>query len=433
MRSPLNQLKRLEVSQGLLTLLLAVTASSACVKQSEDIEREGSSRKSSLDAGNAEELNRYGTVVNIEDVGDATGKSSTDDEKSLNDVLPECGVDDISDRDVETFSTVMKYTYIREINAGVAKALVPLTSTLNLRGTLAETTLDVVVEVGNLAGTINGAPVIDLAPIAVRAEELAREFRGPVTGFSEPLNSNYHKDWKGIFCSVPKSNKLKNTRNGYSTEVDFYPAYAPNISPIADRVRYEEELGDFKFFRVKATVTSTNNPILTKKEYEGTVIIEKIPNVRSIPADAGIGSEPFRGDTAYRVTNRFGTEDETLALGFHLWTEYYIDHGQRSFSNIIADVGDDHLMYFKGVYKGEATPTVKASYTADVKPILEGSCTSCHSSAPRVDLSSYAKAKANGDDLVSRVISNSMPPGSKLSQAQKDTLKAWKAAGYPEN
>lgn len=423
MRSPFKDKARLQLGISFLALS---SAFGACVRQSEETTRDGEPRKSRLEPGSLD--SQLGTVVNIDDAADS-GSKSEDDDVDPNDVLDECGVDDVSDRSRPTFSTQMSYTYDRIINAGVAQAKVPLTSILNLKGTLDETTLDVTVNVGALAGTINGAPVpeSELGPIAARAEELAKEFRGPVTGFSLKTLTVPHKEWKRIVCSVPSSNKLRNTRNGHETEVEFYPAYPPNVSPIADRVRYEKELGDYRFFRVKATVTKTDNPILTKKEYEGTVVIEKISNVRETP----IGE--FRGDTAYRVTNRFGSEDETLALGFHLWTEYYIDHGQRTFSNIIADVGDDFLMLFKGQYKGEGK-TQKATYATDIKPIIDNTCTSCHNgSGGRVDLRSFTKAKENGSDVVARVYGGSMPPSGALNSAQKALFKAWKDSGYPEN
>ena len=44
----------------------------------------------------------------------------------------------------------------------------------------------------------------------------------------------------------------------------------------------------------------------------------------------------------------------TLALGFHIWTEYYIDLKAHGFSAVIANVGDEDTMFFMGTYTGDA-------------------------------------------------------------------------------
>ncbi len=144
----------------------------------------------------------------------------------------------------------------------------------------------------------------------------------------------------------------------------------------------------------------------------------------------------MKGDSAYRVTNHFMSDEITLALGFHLWTEYYIDHGQRAFSGIITHVGDEQLRYFMGTYKGQSDkPTLVVSYTKDIKPLLTQHCVSCHSSSSstRADLTSYAAAKIVGQALVGRVLGGSMPPSGSLSTAHKQIFQAWSQTGFPEN
>ena len=136
-------------------------------------------------------------------------------------------------------------------------------------------------------------------------------------------------------------------------------------------------------------------------------------------------------------SNRFGTDQETLALGFHLWTEYYIDHAQKSFSAVIANVGDSEIMHFIGTYKGDggaASSSDKPTYTKDVQALLTQNCTGCHSatSTTRQDLSSYVAAKRIGTTLADRVKAGSMPPGGALSDDQKKLIADWAQDGFPE-
>lgn len=308
----------------------------------------GKSDEKSFDASAVESFSQEATITSGSADLDLEVQKPEQDE-DLNQILPQCGIDDLSNRNRRTFETIMKYKYIRTINSGIAVATVPLTSILDLSGTLALTTLDVGVEVGTVSGTSELAAVTDVTSINKRADELSTQFRGPATAFSVPRNSNFEKDYKGILCTITGADRLENKRGGYFTESSFAPPFAPNISPIAIRKRYTTELGVFRFFKnITATVTTTDNPILTVgKVYKGSILVEKIPHVK----ETAIGT--IRGDTAYRVTNRFGTDAETLALGFHLWTEYYIDHGQKTFSAVIANVGDEEIMHFLGTYVGD--------------------------------------------------------------------------------
>jgi hypothetical protein len=392
--------------------------------------------KSALDIEALNNLDKYVEPQTQEEVAGATTGRTVDtgeDTEDLNIVLPQCGIPDFADSNAKTFSTQMTETYTRVINAGFAVANVDITSTLDLHGTLLETTLDVNVSHANSNGTSVYGPLADVEPINQRALDLTRRFKGYVTNYTVPNNSNFAKDWKGIVCTIRASDHLVNTRDGFNTTVDFYPPVAPAISPIADAARYSKELGDFRFFKnIKAKVTTTNNPILTVgKEYVGSILVEKIPNERM--THLGV----FKGDVAYRVTNRFGSDAETLALGFHLWTEYYIDNGQRAFSGIITNVGDEELRYFAGIYKGPAgVPANNVTYTKDIKPLITENCVSCHrpNNNPRLDLSTYAQVKAAAEQkgLIGRVLSGAMPPSGALANEPKKLFSAWSQAGFPE-
>lgn len=393
------------------------------------------SEDSSIDVDALKKLDDYLTPITQEDTGPSTSRTVDlgDEEEDLDIVLPQCGIPDFADNNAKTFSTRMDETYTRVINAGFATALVDITSKLDLNGTLKETTLDVQVSYANAQGTSElGAP-LDVTSINQRAADLTRRFVGYVTNYTVANNSNFSKDWSGIVCTVRAADHLKNTRDGFLSEVSFYPPVAPAVSPIADAARYSKELGAFRFFNnIVATVTATNNPVLElNKKYAGSILIEKIPAERMTP----IGL--FKGDVAYRVTNRFGSNEETLALGFHLWTEYYIDHGQRAFSGIITDVGDDQLRFFAGIYKGkDGVPPINVSYARDIAPLIKDNCSSCHrpNNAPRLDLSNYDQVKkaASEKGLIGRVLSGSMPPSAALANDPKKLFSSWSQAGFPE-
>jgi mono/diheme cytochrome c family protein len=419
---------------------MALTISSSWMsctrKKNDNASKVVSEPKSALDVDALNNLDKYIEPQTQEEVAGATTGRTVDtgeDTEDLNIVLPQCGIPDFADSNAKTFSTQMTETYTRVINAGFAVANVDITSTLDLTGTLLETTLDVHVTHANSNGTSVYGTLTDVEPINQRALELTRKFKGYVTNYTVPNNSNFAKDWKGIVCTIRASDHLVNTRDGYNTTVDFYPPVAPAISPIADAARYSKELGDFRFFKnIKAKVTTTNNPVLTAgKEYTGSILVEKIPNERM--THLGV----FKGDVAYRVTNRFGSDAETLALGFHLWTEYYIDNGQRAFSGIITNVGDEELRYFAGVYKGPAgVPANNVTYTKDIKPLITENCVSCHrpNNSPRLDLSTYAQVKAAAEQkgLIGRVLSGAMPPSGALANEPKKLFSAWSQAGFPE-
>ena len=276
-------------------------------------------------------------------------------------MLDQCGITDLSNRDRETFSTVIHYGYHRLIHAGFGKAIVPLKSTLDLAGTLAQTTLNVGVEVDrdNILGEYRSGNIepSDLEDIKKRAEELASYFRGPAKAVSVEQNSNFGKVWKGILCTITAAKSMENKRNGTEVISTYDPPFAPNVSPLAIKARYEKELGNYRYFHnIQVTVTkaSENSIFQTGQTLVGNVLVEKIPNeteVEIVRYDPNTRSyrrikRQIKSDVAYRITNRFGTEEQTLALGFHLWTEYYVDTSKKSFSAVIANVGDEEMMHF---------------------------------------------------------------------------------------
>lgn len=87
-----------------------------------------------------------------------------------------------------------------------------------------------------------------------------------------------------------------------------------------------------------------------------------------------------------------------------------------------------------------------ATYTQDVKPVLDAHCIKCHSTektnffarqrAPDgVDFNTYAAAKAHAKEGADEVESGSMPPAESrdtLTKEQACVLRGWIKNGLPE-
>ena len=81
------------------------------------------------------------------------------------------------------------------------------------------------------------------------------------------------------------------------------------------------------------------------------------------------------------------------------------------------------------------------SYNDQVKTILDGHCTACHSSsatsrngAPAgVDFDTYAAAEASADAANARIQAGTMPPRGPLSAADQCVFQAWIDQGKTED
>lgn len=84
------------------------------------------------------------------------------------------------------------------------------------------------------------------------------------------------------------------------------------------------------------------------------------------------------------------------------------------------------------------TQTVK--YTANLKPIIQTNCISCHAaggSAAYYPLTNYQETKAAIDNILLRIQKptgdpEKMPQGGSLSQNSIDIIKKWKSDGFLE-
>ncbi|MBC7776283.1 MAG: cytochrome c [Phycisphaerae bacterium] len=80
------------------------------------------------------------------------------------------------------------------------------------------------------------------------------------------------------------------------------------------------------------------------------------------------------------------------------------------------------------------------SYTKNIKAIIDQQCISCHvtgSGVPGIvgDYTTYEGIKSrldNGKVLDRVVVKKDMPQGGGMSQAQRDSINCWIAAGYPK-
>ncbi len=74
------------------------------------------------------------------------------------------------------------------------------------------------------------------------------------------------------------------------------------------------------------------------------------------------------------------------------------------------------------------------TYTADVRPIIQATCGSCHttSSVGGINLNTYANASMNAAASLAEILADSMPPGTPLSSGDKDLWQVWIDDGKPE-
>lgn len=66
-----------------------------------------------------------------------------------------------------------------------------------------------------------------------------------------------------------------------------------------------------------------------------------------------------------------------------------------------------------------------ATFSKDVKPIIDGRCIQCHNGNLFPDLRTYSGVSTNAALVKSEVAGRSMPQGSSLTQAQIDAVVNW--------
>ena len=85
-------------------------------------------------------------------------------------------------------------------------------------------------------------------------------------------------------------------------------------------------------------------------------------------------------------------------------------------------------------------PNANLTYNANIKSIIDQQCISCHAPGSGVvgavgDFRTYEGMKTylDNDKILDRVVvKKDMPQGGGMSQAQRDSVNCWIAAGYPK-
>ena len=78
-------------------------------------------------------------------------------------------------------------------------------------------------------------------------------------------------------------------------------------------------------------------------------------------------------------------------------------------------------------YTPDCTGAAK-SFSSDVRPLIQSSCSGCHS-----NFSGYSQISGSKASIRSRIVSGSMPQGGSLSDAQKNIIVCWIDNGAPNN
>ncbi|MFZ4522838.1 MAG: hypothetical protein ACOYNC_14110 [Bacteroidales bacterium] len=78
-------------------------------------------------------------------------------------------------------------------------------------------------------------------------------------------------------------------------------------------------------------------------------------------------------------------------------------------------------------YTPDCSGTAK-SFSSDVLPVINSACKSCHS-----DYSNYSRISGDKAAIRSTIVNGSMPEGSTMSAAQKNTVVCWIDNGAPNN
>ncbi|SMF18729.1 hypothetical protein [Pseudobacteriovorax antillogorgiicola] len=277
------------------------------------------------------------------DTGDAVRPA--DEEIDEVNPLNQCGFPDLSDTEALFFDQTLVYQYRRNFFGGLAHVYIDIDAKVRLGSSQVRSFFDFSLDVLGTGATdlVTGEVIADTSIVTTGASEQAEDFRGKVDSEAFPLRSNFDPEWKDILCTLPGSDYLVSTLGGYRTEVRFEPGYPAAMSPAADPERYDEEIGDFRAFtEIKATVISTNNPNLVEgKTYIGSVLVEKIEPKVTTPQGVAVES-----DRAYRMSYRFGTEEETRGLGLLIWAETYINHETREYSALKANMGSQSEINF---------------------------------------------------------------------------------------
>ena len=316
--------------------LLFVALLFACTKES------GESNESGFFSSTLDALTEDDT--DFIDTADAV-RPDEDDVDEVN-PLNQCGFD-TDDTETPFFEQSMAYSFERVLNGGLAEIGVSVDAKVSISSSQVDNlfTFDLRVT-GSRATDFTGPtpqPIADTSIVTEGASEETDKFSGEVYSEAFPLRSNFDPEWDAILCTLPGANFIRTTLGGFETEVKFEPGYPAALSPAADEERYDEEIGNYRMFtEIKATVIKTNNPDLKQGQtYIGSVLVDRIEPSLKTPS-----GNIITADRAYRMTYRFGTEEETRGLGLLIWNEVYIDHDNKKYAAMKSNMGSQSAINF---------------------------------------------------------------------------------------
>ncbi|MFD2562378.1 c-type cytochrome [Aquimarina rubra] len=73
------------------------------------------------------------------------------------------------------------------------------------------------------------------------------------------------------------------------------------------------------------------------------------------------------------------------------------------------------------------------SFTADIKPIIDSNCISCHGGSRFPNLRTYESISDNAARVRTQVVNRTMPQGSSLSNEQIELIRCWIDSGALNN
>lgn len=268
---------------------------------------------------------------------DDGGSSEGGDDKTLEQVLKECGGseaaeagpnDVIYEKEIKSLPIVKKVLIIT----------VALETDLKIKVTGAKTVQDANVQVTSLSGLFSGLAKTEAEKQALANSGVTTLTNVPIADYAG-LSDN--KEYEGIICTIVPATKVDNRRGGKKTVALFDPPVPSSISPRAMAGRYAEELGKERVIdNIKVKITESDNEALQGKEsLTGKVTIEKVKAEGQFDDGAG-GTKTIKADLAYRVSYDFGSPEATYALGFPPVVTYFIDHDKKDLKANVVDTTD---------------------------------------------------------------------------------------------
>jgi len=104
---------------------------------------------------------------------------------------------------------------------------------------------------------------------------------------------------------------------------------------------------------------------------------------------------------------------------------------------IIAIISSFGISCDSSTYADISVETTNPTYTANIKPIMDANCVSCHNGEIESSLTNYddVRYKAEHGDMLCRISGTScgaiMPTTGKMVQSKIDLIQLWATNGYP--